>query len=145
MISLCLGRKLATKLTFASHSPTHTPQVHPSTPIQPEVAHELQRIAQVALEDVDLGPHHTPRLENDSGTGNEDGVVDEDLEEGRIPVVESVEVNTFDEDDRADEARRGPVFVPVQRECEGVVERSLKFCNVAIDYFQSFEIHGPSV
>jgi len=35
--------------------------------------------------------------------GDESGVVEEDLEEGRIPVVEAVEVDTLNEDDRANE------------------------------------------
>jgi hypothetical protein len=85
----------------------------------------------VALKDVELNAHHTPRLENDNGAGDESGVVDEDLEEGRIPVVEAVEVNALDEDDRANEPRGGLVFVPVQGECESVVEGSLELCNVA--------------
>ena len=57
----------------------------------------------MTLKDVELGTHHTPRLENDDSMGDESGVVEEDLEEGRIPVVEAVKVDTLDEDDRANE------------------------------------------
>ena len=80
----------------------------------------------MALEDVELNAHYTPRLENDNSTGDECGVVDEDLEEGGILVVEAVEVDALDKDDRADEARGGSVFVPVYGERQSVVERSLE-------------------
>ena len=99
----------------------------------------------MTLKDVELGAHHTPRLENDNSTGDESGVIDEDLEEGRIPIVEAVEVDAFNEDDRANEPRGRFVFVPVQGEGESVVERSLELCNVGVDCFRSFDIHGPSV
>jgi hypothetical protein len=99
----------------------------------------------VTLKNVELDAHHTPRLENDNSMGYESGVVDEDLEEGRIPVVKAVEVDALDEDDRANEPRGGLVFVPVQGEGESVVERGLQLCNVGVDCFRSFEIHGPSV
>lgn len=58
----------------------------------------------MALEDVELDPHYTARLENDDSAGDESGVVDEDLKKGRIPIVEAVEVDSLDKDDRADEA-----------------------------------------
>ena len=67
----------------------------------------------MALEDVELSSHYTSRLENDNSAGDEGGVIDEDFEKGRIPVVEAVEVDSLDKDDRADEARGGSVFVPV--------------------------------
>lgn len=76
----------------------------------------------MTFKDVELDAHHTPRLENENGAGDERGVVDEDLEEWRIPVVESVEVDALDKDDRANEPRGGLVFVPVQGERESVVE-----------------------
>ena len=96
----------------------------------------------MALKDVEFDAHHTPRLENDNGTRDERRVVDEDLEEGRITVMEAIEVNALDEDDRANEPRGGLVFIPVQGERKSMVERILELCNVAVDYFQSFEIHG---
>ena len=77
--------------------------------------------------------------------GDESGVVDEDLEEGRVPVVKAVEVDALDEDDRANEPRGRLVFVPVHGEGESVVERSLELCNVGVDCFRSFDIHEPSV
>ena len=76
----------------------------------------------MTFKDVELDAHHTPRLENDNGAGDESGVVDEDLEEWRISIVEPVEVDALDEDDRANEPRGGLVFVPVQGERESVVE-----------------------
>ena len=99
----------------------------------------------MALKNIELGAHHTPRLENDDGAGDESGVVDEDLEKGRITVVEAVKVDALDEDDSADEARGGLVFVPVNGKCQSMIERGLEFCNVAVDYFRSFNIHGPLV
>lgn len=99
----------------------------------------------MALEDVELDAHHTTCLENDNSTGGEGGVVDEDLEEGRIPVMETVKVDALDEDNCTNEARGGFIFVPVQGKRKSVVERTLERSNVAVDYFRSFKIHEPSV
>jgi len=76
----------------------------------------------VTFKDVELDAHHSPRLENDNGAGDESRVANEDLEEWRISIVEPVEVDSLDEDDRANEPRGGLVFVPVQGERESMVE-----------------------
>ena len=99
----------------------------------------------MALEDVELDARHTPRLENDNSAGDEGGVVDENFEERRISIVETVEVDAFNEYDGANEARGGPVFVPVQGERKSLVERTLEFCNVAVDYCRSFRMGVSSV